>query len=57
MRTEIKEIKMENLYLSNLITCRNINTVEPFGTDTSLLRTVSNVSTKFSFIFFKKKRP
>ena len=33
MRAEIKEIKMENLYLSNLITCPNINTVEPLGTD------------------------
>jgi len=30
------------------------NTVEPLGTDTSLLRTVSNVPTKFSYIFFKK---
>ena len=30
-------------------------TVEPsIGTDTSLLRTVSNVSTKFSYIFFLK---
>ena len=35
MRTEIKESKMENFYLSNLITCPNINTVEPLGTDTS----------------------
>ena len=30
------------------------NTVEPFGTDTSVLRTVSNVPTKFSYIFFNK---
>ena len=30
------------------------NTVEPLGTDTSLLQTVSNVPTKFSYIFFKK---
>ena len=30
-------------------------TVEPLGTDTSLLRAVSNVPTKFSYIFFKKK--
>ena len=29
-------------------------TVEPFGTDTSVLRTVSNVPTKFSYIFFNK---
>ena len=28
--------------------------VEPLGTDTSLLRTVSNVPTKFSCIFLKK---
>ena len=27
-------------------------TVEPLGTDTSLLRAVSNVPTKFSYIFF-----
>ena len=33
----------------------NINfTVEPLGTHTSILRTVSNVPTKFSYIFFKK---
>ena len=32
-------------------------TVEPLGTDTSLLRAVSNVPTKFSYIFFKKKTP
>ena len=31
-----------------------LNTVEPLGTDASLLRTVSNVPTKFSYIFFKK---
>ena len=30
------------------------NTVEPLGTETSLLRTVSNVPTKFSYIFGKK---
>ena len=30
-------------------------TVEPLGTDTSLLRAVSNVPTKFSYIFLKKK--
>ena len=30
------------------------NTEEPLGTDTSLLRTVSNVPTKFSYIFCKK---
>ena len=30
------------------------NTVEPLGTDTSLLRTVSDVPTKFSHNFFKK---
>jgi len=39
MRTEIKEIKKESLYLSNLMTCPNINTVEPLGTDSSLIRT------------------
>ena len=32
------------------------NSVEPLGTDTSLLRTVSNVPTKFSCIFLKKKK-
>ena len=31
------------------------NTVEPLGTDTSLIRTVSNIPTKFSSTFFKKK--
>ena len=31
-----------------------LNTVEPLGTDTSLLRTVSNVPAKFSHIFFKE---
>ena len=31
-----------------------LNTVEPLGTDTSLLRTVSNVPTKFSYIFFEE---
>ena len=30
-------------------------TVEPLGTDTSLLWAVSNVPTKFSYIFLKKK--
>ena len=30
------------------------NAVEPFGTDTTLLRTVSNIPTKFSYILFKK---
>ena len=30
-----------------------VNTVEPLGTDTSLLQTVSNVPTKFSYILFK----
>ena len=30
------------------------NTVEPLGTETSLLRTVFNVPTKFSYIFGKK---
>ena len=30
------------------------NTVEPLGKDTSLLRTVSNIPTKFSYILFKK---
>ena len=33
--------------------CIIVKTVEPLGTDTSLLRTVSNVPTKFSYIFFK----
>ena len=32
------------------------NSVEPLGTVTSLLRTVSNVPTKFSCIFLKKKK-
>ena len=32
------------------------NSVELLGTDTSLLRTVSNVPTKFSCIFLKKKK-
>ena len=32
------------------------NSVEPLGTDTSLLRRVSNVPTKFSCIFLKKKK-
>ena len=32
----------------------NNNTDEPLGTDTSLLRTVSNVPTKFLYIFLKK---
>ena len=32
------------------------NTVEPLGTDTSLLRTVSYVPTKFSYISLKKKK-
>ena len=31
--------------------------VEPLGTDTSLLRTVSNVPTKFSCIFFYNTNP
>ena len=30
------------------------DTVEPLGTDTSLLRTVSHNPTKFPYIFFKK---
>ena len=29
-------------------------TIEPLGTDTSLLRTVFNIPKKFSYIFFKK---
>ena len=33
----------------------HLNTVEPLGTDTSRLRTVSNVETKYSYIFFLKK--
>ena len=33
---------------------RSANTVEPLGTDTSILRAVSNVPTKFPYIFFKK---
>ena len=33
--------------------CKSVeNTVEPLGTDTSLLRTASNVPTKFSYILF-----
>ena len=43
MLAEIKEIKMENLYLSNRITCPNINTVEPLGTDTFLILTPLNL--------------
>ena len=34
----------------------NAGTVEPLGTNTSLLRTVSIAPTKFSYIFFKKKK-
>ena len=33
------------------------STVEPPSTDTSLLRTVSNVPTKFSYIFLIIKKP
>ena len=38
-----------------LVWVKNSNTVEPLGTDTSILRTFSNVPTKSSYIFFKKK--
>ena len=34
--------------------CKDLYTVEPLGTDTSLLRTVSYVPTKFSYISSKK---
>ena len=30
------------------------NTVEPLGSDTSLIRTISNIPKKFSYILFKK---
>ena len=35
----------------------NNNTDEPLGTDTSLLRTVSNVPLKILIYFLKKKKP
>ena len=35
----------------------NNNTDEPLGTDTSLLRTVSNVPLKILIYFLKKKNP
>ena len=36
------------------LVCAQLGTVEPLGTDTSLLYYVSNVPTKFWYIFFKK---
>ena len=49
---EIAQIAQLNQFFQVLHLVDTCTVVEPLGRDTSLLRTVSNVQTKLSYIFF-----
>ena len=49
---EIAQISQLNQFFQVLHLVDTCTVVEPLGRDTSLLRTVSNVQTKLSYIFF-----
>ena len=49
---EIAQIAQLNQFFQVLYLADTCTVVEPLGRDTSLLRTVSNVQTKLSYIFF-----
>ena len=49
---EIAQIAQLNQFFQVLNLVDTCTVVEPLGRDTSLLRTVSNVQTKLSYIFF-----
>ena len=54
MYFSILPFQYESCFHNFVIFTRSGYTVEPLGTDTSLLRTVSYVPTKFSYVFSKK---
>ena len=49
---EIAQIAQLNQFFQVLHLVDTCTVLEPLGRDTSLLRTVSNVQTKLSYIFF-----